>query len=475
MEDNNQNKRTTRFTRNKTEDISNLLYGKIPPQARELEEAVLGALLIEGHCIEEIIDILKPESFYIDAHATIFRSILSLYERSNPIDLLTVTEDLRRMAKLEETGGAYYLSELTNKIASSANIVYHSRIIVQKFIAREMIRISNDVIRDSYEDTTDVFDLLDTANDKFLSLNNTKPVTVKSVAEIEASIKRSIIEKKPLAKSYKLGLENLDFLSKTFNLIGGYNGTGKTAAMCSISKNLTSQGFKVGIFSIEMSAEMLVARMMQEQNSISAKKMLTDGLSEEEKEMIFNQNKLSDNIFVDASTDLTNKNINLRAKSFILKYDLDFLWIDFMQMIGMEDSKKLEVRENEIMTKGLQNTAKDLDKCIVGLVQLNSTVNNEKPTYKNIRNGGLSDAASDIILLYDEYFKDYDGWKWNDIPINNRGKIKGIYAKGRYTGVGNIDLYFNKPKQLMCAWNDKPYESMLSEMQEEKQPQELKF
>lgn len=146
MEEQATNKRTTRFTRNKTEDISNLLYGKIPPQARELEEAVLGAILIEKDAISYVSDILKPESFYVDAHSTIFRSIQSLFGKSQPIDLLTVTEDLRKSAKLEEVGGAYYLSELTNKVASSANVEYHARIIIQKFIQRELIRISNDII-----------------------------------------------------------------------------------------------------------------------------------------------------------------------------------------------------------------------------------------------------------------------------------------------------------------------------------------
>ncbi|MFM2283715.1 MAG: hypothetical protein RL222_1219, partial [Bacteroidota bacterium] len=160
----------TRFGRTKSEDISSMLYGKIPPQARELEEAVLGAILIEKDAIIEASDILKPESFYVDAHATIYKAIQALYGKSQPIDLLTVTEELRRNGRLEEVGGAYYLSELTNKIASSANIEFHARIIVQKFIQRELIRISNDIIKDAYEDTTDVLDLLDTAEKRIYEI-----------------------------------------------------------------------------------------------------------------------------------------------------------------------------------------------------------------------------------------------------------------------------------------------------------------
>ena len=140
--DDNTPYRTTRFTRNKTEDISNMLYAKIPPQAREVEEAVLGAILIEKEAFPIAAKILDMECFYVDAHAAIWNAMVTLFIGNSPIDLLTVTEELRKKGKLEEVGGAYYLSELSNKIASSANIDYHSRIIFQKYMQREMIRIS---------------------------------------------------------------------------------------------------------------------------------------------------------------------------------------------------------------------------------------------------------------------------------------------------------------------------------------------
>lgn len=158
--------RNTRLKRNNTEDVSHFLYSKIPPQARELEEAVLGALLLEKNAIEEIADILNPENFYVDAHSTIYRAIKDLFSNSQPIDLLTVIEELRKQSKLEECGGAYYLSELTNKIGSSAHIEKHARIIIQKFLLREIIRIGNDGIKDAYEDTTDVFELIDRIHSK---------------------------------------------------------------------------------------------------------------------------------------------------------------------------------------------------------------------------------------------------------------------------------------------------------------------
>ena len=137
--------------------------GKLPPQAIDLEEAVLGALMLEKDALSSVIDILKADVFYKDSHQKIFAAIRTLFEKSSPVDILTVTAQLRQLGELEMIGGAYYITELTNRVASAANIEYHSRIIIQKFIQRELIRISTEVIQSAYEDTSDVLDLLDKA------------------------------------------------------------------------------------------------------------------------------------------------------------------------------------------------------------------------------------------------------------------------------------------------------------------------
>jgi len=149
---------------------SNLVYGKVPPQARALEEAVLGALMLDKDALTTVVDILQKESFYIEAHQVIFKGIIQLFEKSQPVDLLTLTEELRQMGELENIGGPFYLVELTNKVASTANIEFHARIVAQKFIQRELIRVSTDVIKESYEETTDVFDLLDKAEQNLFGI-----------------------------------------------------------------------------------------------------------------------------------------------------------------------------------------------------------------------------------------------------------------------------------------------------------------
>src|ERR1700730_2117678 len=161
-----------KFRRKPSIDLSTMVYGKVPPQARELEEAVLGAIMLEKTAFDTVIEILKPECFYTESHQHIYLAMQSLAQKSQPIDMLTVVEELRFREELEMTGGPYFITRLTNAVVSAANIDAHARIILQKFIQRELIRISGEIISDSYEDSTDVFDLLDDAESKLFEITN---------------------------------------------------------------------------------------------------------------------------------------------------------------------------------------------------------------------------------------------------------------------------------------------------------------
>src|SRR4030095_1828554 len=158
--------------RKSTLDLGTMVYGKVPPQAKDLEEAVLGAIMLERNAFDAVVEILKPECFYVEAHQRIYKAMQSLANKSQPIDILTVVEELRSKEELEMIGGAYYVTKLTNTVVSSANIEAHSRIILQKFIQRELIRISGEIIGDAYEDSTDVFDLLDESESKLFEITN---------------------------------------------------------------------------------------------------------------------------------------------------------------------------------------------------------------------------------------------------------------------------------------------------------------
>ena len=153
-------------------DLSTMIYGKVPPQAKDLEEAVLGAIMLEKGAFDTVVEILKPECFYVDAHQRVFKAMQGLANKSQPIDILTVVEELRFREELDLVGGPYFVTKLTNSVVSSANIEAHSRIVLQKFIQRELIRISGEIISDAYEDSTDVFDLLDTAESKIYEVTS---------------------------------------------------------------------------------------------------------------------------------------------------------------------------------------------------------------------------------------------------------------------------------------------------------------
>ena len=153
-------------------DLSTMVYGKVPPQAKELEEAILGALMLEKSAFDTVSEIIKPECFYVDAHQHIFKAMHSLQQKSVPIDILTVVEELKSQELLDVVGGPYFVTKLTNAVVSTANIDAHARIVLQKFIQRELIRISGEIIGDAYEDSTDVFDLLDESETKMFNITN---------------------------------------------------------------------------------------------------------------------------------------------------------------------------------------------------------------------------------------------------------------------------------------------------------------
>lgn len=444
-----------------------LLTGKLPPQATDVEQSILGILLTQGNSIVQVSDILKPEMFYKEAHVLIYYAMEQLHAKSQPIDIMTVSQELRTMGKLDEVGGMFFISELTN--SEYGNIIYNSKIIVQKWMQREMIRIAFEVINEAYDDITDAFDLIDKTSLKIVSISNRKQSNIKTVGFIKSKISQSILNSEPIAQCFDLGISGLDFMSKTFNVVAGFQGTGKTALMLTACKNLAKNRIKSGIMSIEMSDVMLVARLIQSDTMISSKKIVTNDLNENERELYFEQKNAvyDDYIFVDDDCDVTDRNVISKIIAFIMKFGIKVLFLDFIQLIEIvRNGNATEVLGVEKLTRNIQNVAKQFDVAIIALSQLIRS--SEVPTAKSLRGGGLEQAASDIIILYDEFWKENDGVAWKDIPADRRGKVKGIYAKGRYTEVQNRDFFFDKPHQLYYDWNTKPEPSFLEQFEEKK-------
>ncbi|MDB5145885.1 MAG: dnaB, partial [Mucilaginibacter sp.] len=270
--------------------------GKLPPQAVDLEEAVLGALMLEKDALSSVIDILKPEVFYKDNHQKIFTAIRYLFEKTSPVDILTVTAQLRQQGELEMIGGAYYITELTNRVASAANIEFHSRIIIQKFIQRELIRISTEVINNAYEDTTDVLDLLDKAEKNLFEIaqNNLRRDSRKMDDLMHETLKEieALKDKKDGLTGVASGFTDLDRMTSGWQrsdlvIIAARPAMGKTAFVLSCARNAAVDFNRpVVVFSLEMSSVQLVNRLISGETEIEQEKIRKGTLEEWEWQQI---------------------------------------------------------------------------------------------------------------------------------------------------------------------------------------------
>jgi replicative DNA helicase len=275
-------------------DMNNMMFGKVPPQSKELEEAVLGAIMLEKSAFDVVIEILKAECFYVEANQRIFKAMMSLAGKSMPIDLLTVVEELKVKEELELVGGPYYVSKLTNAVVSSANIEAHARIVLQKFIQRELIRISGEIIGDAYEDSTDVFDLLDDAEGKLFEITNShlrknfddiNTVLVKTIARIEDMRNRDeditgVPSGFPSLDKLTYGWQPTDLI-----VLAARPSVGKTAFALNLCRTAALHPTKptaVAFFSLEMSAGQLVQRILSAESEIWLEKINRGKLEEHE-------------------------------------------------------------------------------------------------------------------------------------------------------------------------------------------------
>ena len=276
-------------------NVVSLERGKIPPQAVDLEEAVIGAMLIDKKGVDEVIDILQPEAFYKEANQHIFKAIHSLFETSEPIDLLTVSAQLRKMGLLDKIGGDFYLVQLSKKVSTSAHIEFHARIILQKFIQRSLIKISNEIIDDAFKESIDVFDLLDVAESKLYDITQGNIKKSSETAQnlvIQAKKRIEEIAKRDGLSGVATGFEKLDALTSGWQpsdliIIAARPGMGKTALTLSMARNIAvTQQTPVAFFSLEMSSVQLITRLISAETGLSSEKLRTGKLASHEWEQL---------------------------------------------------------------------------------------------------------------------------------------------------------------------------------------------
>ncbi|WP_304067755.1 replicative DNA helicase [Pedobacter glucosidilyticus] len=434
--------------------------GKLPPQALDLEEAVLGALMLEKDALSAVIDILKPNVFYKDAHQKIFEAIQTLFTQSSPVDILTVTAQLRKQGDIEMVGGAYYITELTNRVASAANIEYHARIISQKFIQRELIRISTDIINQSYEDTSDVFELLDYAEKNLFDIaqNNLRRDSRKMDDIVKESLKilESLKDKDDSLTGVPSGFTALDRMTNGWQksdlvIIAARPAMGKTAFVLSCARNAAVQFNKpVVVFSLEMSSVQLTNRLIAGEAEIEQEKIRKGNLLDWEWHQLTSKiGNLSEAPLIIDDTPALNV-FEFRAKCRRLKsqYDIQMIIIDYLQLMqGKADGKGGGNREQEIssISRALKQVAKELNVPVIALSQLSRAVENrpggsKRPMLSDLRESGAIEQDADMVLFL--YRPEYYGLEQDENGNSTAGVGEVIIAKHRNGETGTVQLRF---------------------------------
>ena len=439
--------------------VINLQQGRIPPQALELEEAVLGAMLIDKKGVDEVIDILQPDAFYKTAHQKIFEAIFQLFQDSQPVDLLTVSSELRKKGKLETVGGEFYLVQLSQRVASSAHIEFHARIILQKFIQRSLIKISNEIIESSYKESTDVFDLLDEAESKLYDItqgNIKKSSESAQSLVIEAKKRIEEISKRDGLSGVSTGFEKLDKLTSGWQpsdliIIASRPGMGKTALTLSMARNIAvTKQIPVAFFSLEMSSVQLITRLISAETGLSSEKLRTGKLADHEWQQL--NVKVTDlekaPLFIDDTPSLSIFDLRAKARRLSSQHGIKLIVVDYLQLMTAGTTTKSGNREQEISTisRNLKALAKELNIPVIALSQLSRAVETrggtKRPMLSDLRESGAIEQDADIVsFIYRPEYYNIDEWD-DDERSPSEGQAELIVAKHRNGGLDNIRLKF---------------------------------
>ncbi|MDR6301493.1 replicative DNA helicase [Mesonia maritima] len=440
-------------------NVINLEKGKLPPQAVDLEEVVLGAMMIDKKGVDEVIDILHPEVFYKEAHQHIYHAVYSLFENSEPVDLLTVSSQLKKDEKLEACGGDYYLIQLTQKVSSSAHIEFHARIILQKYIQRSLIKISNEIIEDAYEESTDVFDLLDTAESKLYEVTQGNIKRSSETAQslvIQAKKRIEEISNKEGLSGIPSGFDRLDKLTSGWQpsdlvIVAARPGMGKTALTLSMARNISvGQNIPVAFFSLEMSSVQLITRLISSETGLSSEKLRTGNLETHEWEQLNVKVKGLEKapLFIDDTPSLSIFDLRAKARRLASQHGIKLIVIDYLQLMTAGGTQKGGNREQEISTisRNLKALAKELNVPVIALSQLSRAVEtrggSKRPLLSDLRESGAIEQDADIVsfIYRPEYYK-IDEWD-DEERSPTEGQAEFIVAKHRNGGLENIRLKF---------------------------------
>lgn len=425
---------------------------RVPPQNLEAEAGVLGAMLLEESSIAEVVDLLDPASFYKEAHQKIFNCILSLYNERRSIDVITLTDALRQRGELDAVGGAGYIAELATAVPTAANVRHHARIVKDKALARHLIRTATQIVTDSFESSADIYTLLDRAEKNIFDIALKRIET--TITPIKEIIKDSIeaidelYQRKAHVTGLGTGFNDLDVMTAGLQksdliVVAGRPSMGKSAFVCSIAERVAVIEKKpVAFFSLEMSKEQLVQRMLCSYARVEGHRVRTGFLGQADwPKLTSAAGKLSEApIYIDDTAAISALEIRAKARRLKSRFDIQLVVVDYLQL--MRGSSGVENRQQEIsgISMSLKALARELSVPVIAISQLSRAVesrSDHRPQLSDLRESGAIEQDADVVilLLREEYY----------LPTEeNKGKAEVIIAKQRNGPVGSLELAFLK-------------------------------
>ena len=456
-EQNNTNNR--RQTRRPQQQPVDNTYAHLQPQAPDIERAVLGALLIDKDAYAVVCEMLRPESFYEPRNQMIYTAIRDLSMNEKPVDVLTVTEELAHKGLLEEAGGPAYIAEISSRVASSAHVEYYSRIVAQKFLARQLIQFASDIETKAFDTTIDVDELMQHAEGSLFELSQTNmkkdytqidPI----VAQAQANISKAAANTDGLT-GIASGYHGLDdktsgWQASDLIIIAGRPAMGKTAFALSMAKNIAADiRVPMAFFSLEMSNVQLINRLISNVCEIEGKKILNGQLQADEWERLDKRinSLLGAPLYVDDTPGLSIFELRTKARRLVREHGVKIIMIDYLQLMNA-NGMRFSSRQEEVSTisRSLKGLAKELNIPIIALSQLNRSVENreglegKRPQLSDLRESGAIEQDADMVLFVHrpEYYHIYQDDKGNDL----RGMAQIIIAKHRKGATGDVLLTF---------------------------------
>jgi replicative DNA helicase len=453
-------------------DEKSLLYGKVMPHAREIEDAVLGAIMLSPGAFDKVRQVLQPEHFYADSNKAVFRAFISLAHARSPIDILTTVEWLKTAGELEMVGGAYYVAKLTNAVVSDANIEAHARIVYDRYLSRELIRISGEVITTAYEEGADPHDLLQEFEAKLSGLAISK--TVKPYRPLHVIAKEAlnqiyeIQEAKSELTGVPSGVSSIDAVTQGWQptnliIVAARPGVGKSALAANFALNAAQHPEKptaVGVFSLEMSSVQWVLRLMSAQSGMGMYDLkrgrVTDGEMRKLEQIAYGQFEKT-RIFFDETPHLDIYTLKSKARFMVSREGVGLLIIDYLQLMSAKRSSN-ETREQEVskISRELKQLAKELNIPVIALSQLSRQGDNDNPRLSNLReSGAIEQDADDVFFLVEVSEEDI---------AKDAGLKDCIMIKiGKHRNGTSPDITVRFVKEIQKLMSEAEYERYLSD------------